>query len=154
MTLKFICTNIRKSTKEHKSSWKTFTVKEKVGCSCLAERWDGDLRVTLSRKINYHASEESLTFLLPHSHRRAGSRISTVGRGFLMAGNFWPMKSGSTYELWVWVFSPIPIKMVFECFSWLLKVFFFIICVSVDSRIWLRYLWVHWSLRKRYVLVI
>lgn len=117
-----MCTQIGKNTKEEKPPCNIYCL-EQVGCSCLVERWDGDLCITLSRKINSHASEEGLAFLLPHTPQCLLVRVYGTDRDFLMVGNFHSVTSGTTCDLWVWVFSPILTKIIGGQFSWFKKIF-------------------------------
>lgn len=100
MTLKFIHTKIRKSTKKRNHPERHVLLREGgMQQSCGEVRW----------WLMYHFVKEMCqkrawqsSFHTPHNaHECDEWRINTVERGFLMAWNLWSIKSGSSYEFWV-----------------------------------------------------
>lgn len=134
MTLKFIHTKIRKSTKKRNHPERHVLLREGwMQQSCGEVRW----------WLMYHFVKEMCqkrawqsSFHTPHNaHECDEWRINTVERGFLMAWNLWSIKSGSSYEFWVvGGFFPVLIKMIFEYFSWFLKILFSLLVLSVDKN--------------------
>lgn len=108
VTLKFICTKFSKSAKEQKSPWKTL-LRGWMQLSCGEVRWWLMYHFVKKNQLLCVRGGPDIPsfFHTPNNaHRCDQCRIHIIGSGVLMAGNFLSIKSGSTYELWGWGFSP------------------------------------------------